>query len=581
MKHIFIFILSFVWSLGLQASLDMPRELEVYSTGYVEAPIVQCPRGAKKYQDMLDQLDGLKKKIRSEACPQSQLDALNGEVASLESLITDDRESFIQLVQQGIGESQQLSGEQVEQLQTYIDQVVKKVASVTGLINNPACFDEGDKVSTLSFLSSVVAEVSGVLGALSGPYGAKISLGGQLASSLISSIDQVVQARKTYDYSEREDRNNYLQNLCAYYQFKGDLDKETQTMTYAGRLWDLADAAEALLQRLEADCNDCSMMIEDYQSRLGRDMEYRIFRDHDGYGAPLPNGKSLVRSVSVEDMTLRDLYEFYFRGDILSGEPLPEFKLAPIPGEPASGELTTPALRVITLRALQAHAWFEEELEKVRENDAKGLSDDGRREVMRVQADIEDFLVHHEGPRYVKHYRRQLRSDMHSLEREALKAVNMINGMRVIPDGSFDYRSQEYYTTQALHDLFRGPLEFDNLWFGADPNQDEFKRQRIAELTQPLISALELVRMDHGILANRCLFFERSNYDYVGGLRASCQSAQSQLARSQQLMNELKTTSFGRRHGNKLSFVNQEPQKYVGDWLASVTSVITQDLHRL
>ncbi len=566
-------ILAISWSFSAFAkNLELPRDIEVYKAGYLEAPVIQCPKTAKKYVDMLEQLDSLKQKIRKEACPQSQLESLNKEVEDLQTVITDGREGFVNLVQKGLGENQQLNSKEVENLQKYIDQVVKKVASVTGLISNPACFDENEKVSTLSFLSSIVGEVAGVVGALSGPFGAKISLGGKLAAGLIGSIDQVVQARKTYDYEDREDRNNYQQNLCAYFEFKGDIDKETKVLTYSERLWDMADAADILLNNLEQTCSECQNVIQDFRSRIGRSQEYDISIDLDDKGHLLADHEMETEVRSPEDMTLRNLYDFYFQdGANLTSELILGNESGPV----SSGQKIQ-EMRVMTIRALQAKAWFDQELQNLYENDSANLSDDGRREVMRVQKNIEDFLIHREAPRFIRYYTEVLRDDIRSLESEANRVNSRIRMMWVEPDSGFNYYNKEYSSTLAFHDLFRNNLVFSEAT-GAIllPEQTE---QVLDDMRQGLVSLLESVRLDHSILESRCLFFEKSSFDYMGGLRSTCDRARDELNNSRELMNELLQTSFAKRHSFKLSFVNQDIPNYSQDWLDSITQVLRNDV---
>lgn len=270
MKFLLLFIQAlFLSSIAIaQTDLDLPVDLELTKMGYPEAPVIQCPRPQKKYEDILAQLNGIQEKIKREACPQAKINAIHSEVQSLENLITNSRKNFIDLIKKGTSGEGQLTDKEVETVQKYVDQVVKKVAVVTGLVNNPACFDDGEKVSTLSFLSSIISEVSGAVGALSGPFGAKISLGGKLASGLLSSLDTIVQANKTYDYSRFEDQKNYLHNLCAYYDFKNDLDKETDTFAYYDRLIELKETTDTLLDKLSRDCADCKVAIDDYIQRM-------------------------------------------------------------------------------------------------------------------------------------------------------------------------------------------------------------------------------------------------------------------------------------------------------------------------
>lgn len=572
-----ILLLSISWSFSAFANnLELPRDLEVYKAGYLEAPVIQCPKTAKKYVDMLEQLDSLKQKIRKEACPQSQLESLNKEVKDLQTVITDGREGFVSLVQKGLGENQQLTSKEVESLQKYIDQVVKKVASVTGLISNPACFDENEKVSTLSFLSSIVGEVAGVVGAISGPFGAKISLGGKLAAGLIGSIDQVVKARKTYDYDNREDRNNYQQNLCAYFEFKGDLDKETKVLTYGERLWDMADAADILLNNLEQTCSECQGVIQDFRSRVGRSQDYQVVIDRDDQGNLLANHEMETEVRSPDNMTLRNIYDFYFEdganltSELVLGNNQIDSKT------PVNSSQQIQEMRVMTIRALQAKAWCDQELQDLEANDSANLSDDGRREVMRVQKSIEDFLIQKEGPRFIRYYSETLRRDMRILEIEANRVVSRLRMMWVEPDPEFNYYDKEYSATLAFHDLFRGNLVFSEKW-GATilPDQQE---QMMDDMRQSLVTFLESVRLDHSILESRCLFFEKSSFDYMGSLRSTCESASRELRNSKELMNELLQTSFAKRHSFKLSFVNQEVPNYTQDWLDSITHVLRNDV---
>lgn len=251
--------------------LNIPDELEVLSGGFPEAPVVSCPRPSEKYANLLNQLTDIKNNIKEDACPESEV-----VVADLESLVGSKRKEFLGIISQGVFGKGQLNKDQVKKVEDYVQSIVEKAASVTGLLENKACFRDGDNQSALGYVSSVISEVSGAVGALAGPFGAKFALGGKIAGALVGSVNKIVTARQTYVYTKwdktlkrqvvnMKDINGYFNNLCTYHDFKGDLDVESDLVDPRNRYDNVFAVTEEYLQNIGSICGSCSDFITQYE----------------------------------------------------------------------------------------------------------------------------------------------------------------------------------------------------------------------------------------------------------------------------------------------------------------------------
>ncbi|MCJ8276345.1 MAG: hypothetical protein HRT44_11820 [Bdellovibrionales bacterium] len=402
MKKIIISVLAIsflglpTWAQEEGEDLNLPVNVEVQKKGWAVAPIIQCPRINKRYDELLSQLNNIKAQVQNDACKQEELNAVR-DVESLETLVGPEREKFLALINKTTsaedGEDPvELTADEVKDLQNYIDQVVRKTAVVAGFANNPACFDEGQKNSALGTLASVIGEVSGALGAVAGPFGAKLALGGKLVQGVIGSIDKIIQARKTYDFTDYEQEKAYLVSLCAYYDFKPDLEKETNTGEVIYELQELVASSDRLLGQLTEECDSCGDIIADFDRRLEENIPYRFVqgaRDAQANTADeLADMSSRSITKKVEEMSWIDLMDAYF----------PLVRVANNAVEVAEGR-NGPGLH--TIRSLRTRTWALQEIDNLIELDQSSLSDSGRDAVIELQERIEGVLVQHEGPRYV------------------------------------------------------------------------------------------------------------------------------------------------------------------------------------
>ncbi len=541
------------------SDLDLPEGLEVMSLGYPEAPIVQCPRPAKKYVDMLAQLDDIRNRIKSEACKNSgEIDAIEKGVTDLQSLVTDKRKSFIDLIKKGTSAGQQLSGKEVKDLESYIDQVVKKASVVTGFLNNKACFDEPAKFSTLGTLSAVIGEISGAVGALAGPFGAKISLAGSVVSGLLKSINTIVTARTSYDPDVEADRVNYLNTLCAYYDFKSDFDKETQTLQYDRRLRKARNAAQALIDTVAERCPDCELAARDFQDRFYNEQGFLVYREDTG---------AFSAQVPASELGPNDLVDRYF---------LRGFAIAPEQGVGVPSEATVVDQQA-TVTALLTKAWAETERQKLFDSEEEGEADELRKPIAERQKQIEDVLFRDVASGYVKYHRKKLERDYKSLQQLGSQIVSQMYSYRPKADPNMDYRKLNSSMAIAFHDLFRTDLEFEEWENPLMQAEESIMWDYVDRASSELMDRFDSLRRQYALMKQRCRFYRNSLYDIrrASYLERACDIAEREMNEVAEEMQVVKTTSFGSEFTRYMNTFNEDTTQYAADWLDSVTAYMT------
>ncbi len=576
MKPILVSILTFIffYQAFAQQSLDenelnLPEGLEVMSQGYSVAPISQCPRPAKKYVDMLAQLDDIRTQIKSEACKNSgEIEAIEKGVTDLQSLVTDKRKAFIDLIKKGTTLGTQLTGDEVKDLESYIDQVVKKASVVTGFLDNKACFDEPAKFSTLGTLSSVIGEISGAVGALAGPFGAKISLAGQVVSGLLKSINTIVMARKSYDPYVEADRVNYLNTLCAYYDFKSDFDKETKTLLYDRRLRETRDSAQSLLNAISEKCPDCGVAVMDFQDRFYNERGFSVRRGELG---------ALSTDIPASELGPDDLIARYFvysfeltdEGNVVNSEIVLE--------EPASD--ASEGDQRATVTALLTKAWAETERQKLIASEEEGASDELRKPIVDRQNQIEDVLFKDVADNYIKYHRKKLDEEFTRLQRTGRQIVSQMYSYRPKPDPEMDYAKLGSSLAIAFHDLFRSDLEFEqweNPLLGAT---EAIMLDYVDQASQALMDQFDIVRRQYSLTQQRCQFFRNSLYDIrrAPSLERECDYAEGVMVEVANEMAKIKTTTFGKEFPFYLRAFEVDETQWTADWLASVTEYMNTE----
>ncbi|MCB0379450.1 MAG: hypothetical protein KDD33_13230, partial [Bdellovibrionales bacterium] len=377
------------------------RELEISATslerkrkGYGKYPVVQCAGVKAKYLELLSQLDSIQERIKKEACPADEQDKIKSELSNLTKLAGEERTTFVDIIKKGMGASAELSPEDLTKVRTYISTIVKSAAVVTGLTKNSACFDEEGKNLSLATLASMISEVSGSLGAITGPLGAKINLGGKLAAGLIESVGAIIKARETYCKStgflnlgactySPSDEQAFVSSLCAYYQFKTDVDEVTNPENRMLEIGELLRETSEQMQLFATKCPECKAIIADFNQATGRT---KNMQETVTFTYKPPHQESFqTLTKPLAEITYQELLDVYAQ-EIADSEQNYYIK---------EGR-KSPAYYVV--RTLRTHTWAESELVRVTRETYEDDPDVALHQVRHEQNRIEEFLFEDEAP---------------------------------------------------------------------------------------------------------------------------------------------------------------------------------------
>jgi len=174
-----------------------------------------------------------------------------------------------------------LKGEKIEALEvkevelitaevTNASQTITEI--VSGLSSKPNCIAAKDKGSFLSNLSSVVKEVSSVIGSAAGPYGMAANLGGHLLSSAIIGIDNMLGSQ--YNFTKPEDLNLFMNQFCSFAEVQKDVNDYLGLETLEIRVAEINELSAYLdikIKDLGENCNFCEAQVIAWKSRVKSD----------------------------------------------------------------------------------------------------------------------------------------------------------------------------------------------------------------------------------------------------------------------------------------------------------------------
>lgn len=474
-----------------QAQLDrfIPIDLEQQKTGFEDYPVIQCPQVHPKYTEIINRLEGIKASIRETACTKPELvEQLKKEAQSLDSLIgqkiekgenpneiiTSSRlDTFQSLIKKGT--STELTDVEVNTLQLYIRDVVTTSAQFMGLLNNEACFqdDPNTKDSYLSTVSSLVSGVSSALSSVSGPLGAKISLGGKLTAGLIDSIGTIIKARQNYNFEDPRHRESYRNNLCAYYDFLPDLERETKQGLVKMMYFDLIHASNDWLSEVSNECEFCDAVAHDFDTRVNNAVPYDLSKiNYDFYNARSTNQIAKVERgsdplTSPLNISLSELQAYYYTAeDTGPDEIVPDYygefgsnsidnfdfnfeteqrgdDLAPVRARDFVINRNTNKNFMLTVQTVRLKTWAEVEYQNIQGQHQSFSGDAGRVDVAEVQEELESFLVDSKASELVQYYQDKFAEQL----RQALSR----HTLRIGPPGSDFDVFEKYFVTGPPH----------------------------------------------------------------------------------------------------------------------------------
>lgn len=428
-------------------------------------PVLQCPGIGEEYEKMLSRLDAIRSSIKASAnCENVSL-----KVKSLENLVTADRERILALVD---GSDQSVSREQAQQVREYAENVTKKVASLMELfLNSNQCFEDDHADKQLRQLAGFVNEASQLVGSLTGPWGTPIALAGNVIAGFLTGMDQVLQTRAGFDFRQRDQWMNYVENLCTYHSY--------------------SDQIQHLLDR-----NNSFTKLEN--------LKIRLMTRLDSLAKICPE----CRAIQINYPSQRNLSE----------KELSEQLDAQI--QAANSHFAKP-LGSYTLQSLGVLDWVIEEIKRL-DHEAKSYwgAVSGRHMLSRAKDQIESFLITREAPRFLNHQLNQsgydyrafqtfVASEGKSLYSELYKSQpNLLR----LPVANITWASSE--------DLFRSLVVYGP---AVDKIQNEELKYTYKHFRKQSLDSFKSARASLHVLQSFCQFFKQANH-YHSDIREYCQS---------------------------------------------------------
>lgn len=225
-------------------------------------PVAQCPAIGDEYAEMLAKLDSLKASIRKEAnCTDVEL-----KVRSLEELVVSDRQKLLEIIEKGRTES--LTQEQSAFVTQYAENITMKVTALYDLFTGSnQCFSDDVKESGVANLAGFVGEASRLVSALTGPWGTPIAISGQVVAGFLTGLDQVMKSRVGYDFKSPKKWASYVQNLCTFDSYRGQISHLLNPKARIAELSDLKTRLEFQMKTLSEKCPNCQTIVQDFANQ--------------------------------------------------------------------------------------------------------------------------------------------------------------------------------------------------------------------------------------------------------------------------------------------------------------------------
>lgn len=353
-----------------------------------------CPAIGEEYGKMIAKLDAIKASVKRDAnCDQVAL-----KVKSLEDLVGKDRDAVLDIFDKAQGQA--LTPEQSKTVRDYAENVTKKVAALNDLFSQANfCFKDDKADQQLTSLAGFVGEAANMVGSLSGPYGAPIALAGNVVAGFLTGLDQVLKTRAGYDFSKRPEWVSYVQNLCTYHSYREQIEHLLDPRGRIQKLQTLKAKLDAQIDTMARDCAECRAIVNEYQSRSG---------------ASEPELANLLASqIRSADTQFAKPYGSYM------------------------------------LQSLGLRDWATTEITRVqRESSSYWADASGRYQLTQAKADIEQFLIEREAPKFVAFGTRRARADFGAF-------TSMVNG---------EGRTLYYTLTRANAEMLAGRMD-NRSWY--------------------------------------------------------------------------------------------------------------------
>ena len=512
-------ILALALSLSLPAFADesrLPVEGDAARRGYDIAPVLKCPAVPEAYSKMITQLNVLKTSIKKEAA----CEPLNMEVQGLESLLGKKRDEVKALIEKSKTET--LAEGELETIRKYVEEVTKKVLATAELFNrNNYCFIEDKKNLSFSDLASITLDATALAKTIAGPWATPIALGGQALAGIFQGLNTVVKSRKGYDFTKLEQRQAYVQSLCAYYNYRQDINYLLYPQSRASQLRTLENTLTSHLKGVVDNCPECSGLAQKLISNLKGEKEESRGRRNARQQNVKPN-----EGLNAEAAQINALY--------------------------------VKPLGTYTVRTLTTLKWITSELDRI----AADTSEDatiGRDFLSEIKADIDRFIFEKEAPNFINF--------------QSTKGFDLFREFATYTRGEGDRLMMQavaggqgtWVDMSRMHeaDVLKtvAGLEADARSMGKTS-----LAARIAQYKAKSMELLERTRLAAGVNETYCTFFQRAGV-YSANLQYACEGMAANAVRRN--LQRLAGSDFVPQ-----PILPSVPQEHVTDWVDSLSKVI-------
>lgn len=496
----------------------LPVESDTARRGYDIAPLLKCPAVPEAYSKMITQLNVLKTSIKKEAA----CEPINMEVQSLEQLLGKKRDEVKELIEKGKKEA--LSPEENETIRKYVEEVTKKVLATAELFNrNNYCFIEDKKNLSFSDLASITLDATALAKTVAGPWATPIALGGQALAGIFQGLNTVVKNRRGYDFTKLEQRQAYVQSLCAYYNYRQDMSYLLYPQQRAAQLRGLETTLTTHLKGVVDNCPECSALATKVIANLkGEQKPKPRTKPQRQQSAPVKPSEEL----NAEAVQINGIYK----------RPLGTY----------------------TVRTLTTLKWIKDELERIAADSGEDATI-GRDFLSEIKVDIDRFIFEREAPQFIQ-FQSTKGFDLFREFSNFSRTEGDRLMMQAVAGGQGKWIDMSRMNEADVIKTVAG-LEADARSMGKTS-----LAARIAQYKSKSLELLERTRLAAGVNETYCAFFQRAGV-YNSNLSYACEGMAANALRR----------NLQRLSGS--DFVPQPvlptvPQEYVTDWVDSLAKVI-------
>jgi hypothetical protein len=420
-------------------------------------PVAQCPAIGEEFEAMLAKLDNIKTSVREGAnCANVAL-----KVQSLQDLLTTERAKILQIVEQG--RSQALTLEQSEQVRNYAEEITKKIAALNDLFTGSnRCFRDDNADAGLASLSTFVSEAAGLVSSVAGPWGTPIALAGNVVAGFLTGLDKIIKTRAGYDYSKPENWKNYVQNLCTFHSYRDQIEHLLNPQARISQLQGLKTQLEAQIATMSSRCEECQTIERTFATQSMNSPE--VQRANQRFSQPF--GTFMLYSVGIRN-------------------------------------------------------WVTGEIARVQRESASFWADvSGRHVLSQARADLEQFLVNRESPRFLNWQVGQASRDFGTFQGHALQEGRALYGQLQALNPAILTTSVRGYFTNPV-DMFKALIVSPLKWELVPAQQSAEVRDSWTTYRDRGLSRLRDSEMSLQVVQGFCSFYRQAGY-YSSQVKQVC-----------------------------------------------------------